>query len=78
MRRPVYFQYEMNSTESISKMVDSFMADWSQIVHLYCLIEDMAEYLRLGNLNCFPDPNHINNERRVRQTGDVKKLFKLW
>lgn len=49
MRRPVYFQYEMNSAESISKMVSSFMQDWSQIVHLYCLIEDMAEYLRLGN-----------------------------
>lgn len=75
MRRPVYFQYEMNSTESISKMVDSFMADWSQIVHLYCLIEDMAEYLRLGNLTVFVILFIINNERRVHQASDVKKLW---
>ncbi|XP_065205637.1 mediator of RNA polymerase II transcription subunit 14 [Planococcus citri] len=51
MRRPVYFQYEMNSSESASKMVDSLMQDWSQIVHLYCLIEDMAEYLKLGKFD---------------------------
>ncbi len=38
----------MSSTESVSKMVDSLMQDWARIVHLYCLIEDMAEYLRLG------------------------------
>ncbi|XP_065213759.1 mediator of RNA polymerase II transcription subunit 14-like isoform X2 [Planococcus citri] len=50
-RRPVYFQHEMNSSESASKIVDSLMADWSQIVHLYCLIEDMAEYSRLGKFN---------------------------
>lgn len=57
MRRPVYYQYEMSNTESVSKTVDSLLKDWAQIVHLYCLIEDMAEYLRLGedcNLNfCF-------------------------
>lgn len=52
MRRPVYFQYEMNSSESISEMVDSLLQDWSQIVHLYCLIEDMAEYLKSGNFAC--------------------------
>lgn len=39
----------MNSADSVLRMVDSFMEDWAQIVHLYCLIEDMAEYLRLGN-----------------------------
>lgn len=48
MRKPVYFQYEMNGAESVLKVIDSLMNDWAQIVHLYCLIEDMAEYLRLG------------------------------
>lgn len=48
MRKPVYFQYEMNCAESVLKVIDSLMNDWAQIVHLYCLIEDMAEYLRLG------------------------------
>lgn len=75
MRRPVYFQYEMNSTESISKMVDSFMADWSQIVHLYCLIEDMAEYLRLGkfNLSSIANVKSYNYSKLVISYGGLQR-----
>lgn len=50
MRRPVYFQYEMGSADNVSKTVDSLLSDWAQIVHLYTLVEDLAEYFRMGRL----------------------------
>lgn len=63
MRRPVYFQYEMSSSESVSKMVDALLQDWSQIVHLYCLIEDMTEYLS-------------SSEKSRNNIGDIVYLWK--
>lgn len=47
MRRPVYFQYEMLPAETVQKTVDALLNDWAQIVHLYTLVEDLAEYFRI-------------------------------
>lgn len=47
-RRPVYFQYDMGTLESISRTVDSLLSDWWQIVHLYAIIHDLSEYLSTG------------------------------
>ena len=48
MRRPVYFQYEMLAADCVGKTVDALLSDWAQIVHLYTLVEDLAEYFRIG------------------------------
>lgn len=46
----MYFQYEMGSADNVSKTVDALLSDWAQIVHLYTLVEDLAEYFRMGEL----------------------------
>ncbi|XP_075216285.1 mediator complex subunit 14 isoform X2 [Lycorma delicatula] len=51
MRRPVCFQYEMGSADNVSKAVDALLSDWAQIVHLYTLVEDLAEYFRMEKFN---------------------------
>ncbi|XP_039277838.1 mediator of RNA polymerase II transcription subunit 14 [Nilaparvata lugens] len=51
MRRPVCFQYEMGTAENVSKTVDALLNDWAQIVHLYSLVEDLAEYFRIEKYN---------------------------
>ncbi|KAJ8894673.1 hypothetical protein PR048_007338 [Dryococelus australis] len=51
LRRPVYFQYDMETAENVSKTVDALLCDWAQIVHLYMVVEDLAEYLRLEGSN---------------------------
>ncbi|KAL1123440.1 hypothetical protein AAG570_002520 [Ranatra chinensis] len=51
MRRPVYFQYDMLSADSVSKTVDALLSDWAQIVHLYTLVEDLADYFRMEKYN---------------------------
>lgn len=48
MRRPVYFQYEMGSAENVGKTVDALLNDWAQIAHLYALVNELAEYFRIG------------------------------
>jgi mediator of RNA polymerase II transcription subunit 14 len=44
----VYFQYDMGSAETVSKTVDALLSDWAQIVHLYTVVEELAEYFRIG------------------------------
>ncbi|XP_014256171.1 mediator of RNA polymerase II transcription subunit 14 [Cimex lectularius] len=51
MRRPVYFSYDMLQAENISKTVDALLSDWAQIVHLYTLVDDLAEYFRIQKYN---------------------------
>lgn len=46
-RRPIYFQYEMNTTDNTSKTVEALLNDWSQIVHLYTIVHDLSEYLKI-------------------------------
>ncbi|KAI4459735.1 mediator complex subunit [Holotrichia oblita] len=48
-RRPVYFQYDMGSVDTIARNVDSLLNDWSQIVHLYTIVHDLSEYLNLSS-----------------------------
>lgn len=47
-RRPVYFQYDMGTVDTISKTVDLLLSDWAQIVHLYSIVHDLSEYLGIG------------------------------
>lgn len=44
----MYFQYDMGTAETVSKTVDALLSDWAQIVHLYMVVEDLAEYFRIG------------------------------
>jgi len=44
----VYFQYDMGTAETVSKTVDALLSDWAQVVHLYMVVEDLAEYFRIG------------------------------
>ncbi|KAF2885129.1 hypothetical protein ILUMI_21063 [Ignelater luminosus] len=46
-RRPVYFQYDMGTVDTIARTVDSLLSDWAQIVHLYMIVHDLSEYLTL-------------------------------
>lgn len=47
-RRPVYLQYDMGSIDTVSRTVEQFLSDWSQIVHLYTIVHDLSEYLING------------------------------
>ena len=38
----------MGTAETVSKTVDSLLSDWAQIVHLYTVVEELAEYFRIG------------------------------
>jgi mediator of RNA polymerase II transcription subunit 14 len=49
----VYFQYDMGTAETVSKTVDALLSDWAQIVHLYTVVEDLAEYFRIGECSYF-------------------------
>lgn len=51
VRRPVYFQYEMRTADTVSRTVDALLNDWAQIVHLYSLVHDLAEYFKMGMLD---------------------------
>ncbi|KAK4883568.1 hypothetical protein RN001_006887 [Aquatica leii] len=50
-RRPVYFQYDMGTVETISRTVDSLLSDWAQIVQLYTIVHDLSEYLSVEKYN---------------------------
>lgn len=51
MRRPIYFQYEMGTADTVSRTVDALLNDWAQIVHLYSIVHDLAEYFKMGVLH---------------------------
>ncbi|XP_070163425.1 mediator of RNA polymerase II transcription subunit 14 isoform X4 [Polyergus mexicanus] len=51
VRRPVYFQYEMGTADTVSRTVDALLNDWAQIVHLYSLVHDLAEYFKMEKYN---------------------------
>ncbi|KAJ3641158.1 hypothetical protein Zmor_027675 [Zophobas morio] len=50
-RRPVYFQYDMATVDATSRTVDALLSDWGQIVHLYTLVHDLSEYLKIDKYN---------------------------
>ncbi|XP_029672240.1 mediator of RNA polymerase II transcription subunit 14 isoform X4 [Formica exsecta] len=51
VRRPVYFQYEMGTADTVSRTVDALLNDWAQIVYLYSLVHDLAEYFKMEKYN---------------------------
>lgn len=51
LRRPVYFQYEVGTAETVSRTVDALLNDWIQIVQLYSLVQDLAEYFKKEKYN---------------------------
>ncbi|KAJ8944470.1 hypothetical protein NQ318_008740, partial [Aromia moschata] len=63
-RRPIYFQYEMATIDCTAKTVEALLNDWGQIVHLYTIVHDMSEYLKidkysfLTNLFCIKSYNY--------------------
>lgn len=52
-RRPVYFQYEMGTADTMSRTVDALLSDWAQIVHIYSLVYDFTEYYAMGKYKIF-------------------------
>jgi len=46
MRRPLIFQYNLLSADQVSRTVDAMLNDWGQVVHLYGLVDELAEELR--------------------------------
>lgn len=40
----------MLTAENVSRTVDSLLNDWAQIVHLYSIVQDLAEYFKIGKL----------------------------
>ncbi|XP_076298705.1 mediator complex subunit 14 [Lasioglossum baleicum] len=51
LRRPVYFQYEMGTADTMSRTVDALLNDWAQVVHMYSLVHDLAEYFKMEKYN---------------------------
>uniref|UniRef100_A0AAG5D4U4 Mediator of RNA polymerase II transcription subunit 14 n=1 Tax=Anopheles atroparvus TaxID=41427 RepID=A0AAG5D4U4_ANOAO len=51
MRRAVYLQYEMLPVESVGKVVDQLLNDWSKIVYLYTLVHEFREQLQNEKYN---------------------------
>jgi hypothetical protein len=45
-RQVSYFTSEVTSIESSNEIVDNLMQEWSQIVHLFQLVDDLEDYLR--------------------------------
>lgn len=46
----MYFQYEMGTADTVSRTVDALLNDWAQIVHLYSIVHELAEYFKMGAL----------------------------
>ncbi|XP_055589648.1 mediator of RNA polymerase II transcription subunit 14 [Uranotaenia lowii] len=51
MRRAVYLQYDMLPVESVDKVVDMILNDWSKIVYLYTLVHDFREQIKNDKYN---------------------------
>lgn len=47
-RRAVYFQYELGTSDSAGRTIESLLSDWSKIVHLYSIVHDFAEQFKNG------------------------------
>lgn len=48
LRRTVYYQYDLASSEMVSKTIDSLLSDWSKIVYLYSIVHEFAEQYKNG------------------------------
>lgn len=48
LRRTVYYQYDLVSSDMVSKTIDSLLSDWSKIVYLYSIVHEFAEQYKNG------------------------------
>ncbi|XP_065086369.1 mediator of RNA polymerase II transcription subunit 14 [Ochlerotatus camptorhynchus] len=51
MRRAVYLTYDMLPVDSVDKIVDMILNDWSKIVYLYTLVHDFREQIKNDKYN---------------------------
>lgn len=61
----MYFQYEMGTADTVSRTVDALLNDWAQIVHLYSIVHDLAEYFKMGVLYIAIESHESHNLRPV-------------
>lgn len=47
----------MGAADTVSRTVDALLNDWAQIVHLYTIVHDLAEYFKMGKF-------YVNLSRR--------------
>lgn len=60
-RRPIYFQYEMGTSESVKSLIDNLLNDWSKIVYLYHLVHDFSEQFKSGEYSiCYKNNSRSN------------------
>lgn len=38
----------MGTADTVSRTVDALLNDWAQMVHLYIIVHDLAEYFKMG------------------------------
>ena len=50
-RKTVMFTYEVGPVEVLGDMVDNLVKEWSQMVHLFALVDDLEAYLQCDPLN---------------------------
>lgn len=50
LRRTVYYQYDLVSSDMVSKTIDSLLSDWSKIVYLYSIVHEFAEQYKNGKV----------------------------
>lgn len=50
LRRTVYYQYDLVSSDMVSKTIDSLLSDWSKIVYLYSIVHEFADQFKNGKL----------------------------
>lgn len=53
----------MGTADTVSRTVDALLNDWAQIVHLYSIVHDLAEYFKMGVYTLQSNLNHINYVR---------------
>ncbi|XP_003426298.1 mediator of RNA polymerase II transcription subunit 14 [Nasonia vitripennis] len=75
LRRPIYFQYEMGTIDTIPQMVDSLLNDWAQIVNLYSLVHDLSEYYKMekSNLRNIANIKSYNYSKLIMSYGPYRR-----
>lgn len=54
-RRPILFQYDMGTADTVNQTIDSLLNDWSKIVYLYNLVHDFADQFNNGKYTIYND-----------------------
>ncbi|KAG4074048.1 hypothetical protein HA402_014253 [Bradysia odoriphaga] len=51
LRRTVYYQYDLVSSDMVNKTINSLLSDWSKIVYLYSIVHEFAEQYKNEKYN---------------------------